>query len=198
MNRLICIVVDFLMNWCERRGRVLKITGTSGPDDIYLIRYFLVRSRWMNIYIHQFLRSDRDDLHDHPWHFMTYLVRGSYKEVRWNPVTEQEDVTYRQNYTNHILPNGELYTAQYERLVFRRATDQHMVVVDENYTEAEKHRAPLTLFISGPKIRDWGFIKNETLQKDGITPINEKYLPIRTWIPWRQYLGLPASTTERG
>ena len=179
MNSLIIRAVEFLMRWCEKRGRVLKITGTAGPDDVYLIRYFLVRSRWMNIYIHQFLRSDRDDLHDHPWHFITYLVRGMYVEAKWDEGYQQVFRTRRAN-----LP-----ALKENVLVFRKATDQHQVIVGQALKEANKEHAPLTLFISGPKIREWGFVKMNRHSN------GHKW---REWTPWREYLGLPADSKDRG
>ena len=77
-------LTEKLMAWCTKRGKVFKITGTGGADDVYLIRYYVLKSKYLNVFIHQFLRSDRDDLHDHPWNFCTYLVRGAYDEKKWS------------------------------------------------------------------------------------------------------------------
>lgn len=193
-------LIEFLMSWCEKRGKVLNITGTAGPDDVYLIRYILARNKWFSIYIHQFLRSDRDDLHDHPWHFFSYLVRGSYKELRWNPKTKEIDVTYRQNYKNYRLPNGHIYNAIDKIFVFRKATDQHQVIIDEDFKVSEKDRAPLTLFFGGPVIREWGFIKEVELPKENGSFMNDDgswTQRSRNWIPWREYLGLSKDHPSR-
>ena len=159
-------MIDFLMKWCERRGKVVNITGTAGDGDTYMIRYIVLKNRFCNIYIHQFLRSDRDDLHDHPWHFMTYLVRGAYKEWKYNKKTGRDDITFR--------------SVKYNRLVFRKATDQHRVEVYHDLKQHEKDKAALTLFISGPILREWGFIKE----------VNRGPLRYRSWIHWRKYLGV--------
>lgn len=188
--------VEFLMKWCEKRGKVVHITGTAGPDDVYMVRHLVLKSRFCNIYIHQFLRSDRDDLHDHPWNFLTYLVHGAYTENKWNEETKQIEQTRRSASEYCEVVDGTVYP-NLNRLVFRRATDQHQVVVDRDLKLSEKNEAALTLFISGPIMREWGFIKNVTPQNDGVTPISEKYLPIRKWIPWREYLGLPSNTPPR-
>lgn len=52
-------------------------------DDPYLRRWHLVpRNRFINVYLHQFLRSDDDRaLHDHPWWFASLMLHGSYTEV---------------------------------------------------------------------------------------------------------------------
>ncbi len=188
---MIKFIVQLLMNWCERTGRVMKITGSSGDEtDVYLIRYYVVRSAWFNIFIHQFLRSDRDDLHDHPWDFVTYLVSGSYTENRWNPKTNKVEATRRINgmYDDYM----QTVRLKQNTFVYRRATDQHQVVVDQDLKEVDKDKAALTLFISGPTKREWGFIK-ELPPGEGLTGQT-----VRKWIDWRTYLGLPKDTPGRG
>lgn len=158
-------IVRLLMKWCERRGKVVHICGTADSSDVYLVRYLVLKSKWMNIYIHEFLRSDRDDLHDHPWHFMTYLVKGSYIEWKYNERTGRDAITFRTEKSN--------------RLVFRKATDQHRVEVREKLLVSERHKAPLTLFVSGPIMREWGFIRE----------MKRGSLRYRKWIHWKTYLG---------
>ena len=189
-------LAKLLMNWCIRKDKVFKITGTAGPDDVYLIRYYILRSKYMNIFLHQFLRSDRDDLHDHPWNFATYLIKGAYTENKFDEVTGVVTQTRRANYDryspNFLTPIDHV---KQNTLVFRKATDQHQVVVDRDLKESEKDQAALTLFISGPTKRDWGFIVEEDSMfynelKAGIK--------MRRWIDWRTYLGLPKDTPGRG
>ena len=178
--------VEGLMRWCERNGRVLKITGAQGPDDVYLIRYYIVKHKWCNIFIHQFLRSDKDDLHDHPWDFVTYLVRGQYTEQRYNTELNTVQVTKRSNYVyDDFMTDVRL---KENTFVYRKATDQHRVVVKEDLKEVDKHKAALTLFISGPTKREWGFWKEEHTP-GGI---------LRAWTPWRKYLDLPPDEPTRG
>lgn len=196
---MIKFIVNLLIKWCEWRGRVFNITGTGADTDVYLIRYYVIQSKYFNFFIHRFLRSDRDDLHDHPWNFMTYLVSGAYRERKWNEETKEIDTIVRFNFkcgkswTDHTLVHHKV-----NRLVFRKATDQHQVVVYNNLIPDQKEDATLTICITGPTKREWGFIKEVTVQKDGITPISEKYRPIREWIPWKKYLGLPDDTPGRG
>lgn len=198
INNLLIKITNYLMKWAEKRGRVFKITGTAGPDDVYLIRYYIIKSRWFNFFVHQFLRSDRDDLHDHPWDFCTYLVSGAYTENKYNPKTGQVEATRRENIL-HGMCNAN-------RLVFRKATDQHQVVVDRDLKEYQKDLAATTLFFSGPTKREWGFIKEEEIvgverimaEIEGDmfrgTPRTHK----RVWVKWTKYLGLPDDTKSRG
>ena len=144
LSNLIEFMTEGLMKLCVKTGRVLHITGTGGPDDIYLIRYYLVKSKYFNVFIHQFLRSDRDDMHDHPWSFMTYLVHGAYTEYKWNHRLNKDERTRRMNY---ISCRGTY--VRLNRLVFRRATDQHKVLVDKTLKFEERALAPLTICVTG-------------------------------------------------
>lgn len=170
---------NLLMSYATKRGRIFKITGTAGPEDVYLIRYYIVKSRYFNFFVHQFLRSDRDDLHDHPWNFCTYLVKGSYTENKWIDMSGIGTVNGKNGF---ILPTRR--TVKENRFVFRKATDQHQVVVDRDLKESEKDQAATTLFFSGPTKREWGFIKQ----------IGDD----RVWFKWTTYLGLPENTKSRG
>jgi hypothetical protein len=46
-----------------------------------LVRYYILNTRWVAIYIHHLLRSDIErHLHDHPWPFVSLILRGGYTE----------------------------------------------------------------------------------------------------------------------
>jgi hypothetical protein len=50
---------------------------------VYLRRLYLLRTPWFSVMLHRILRPDPDrHLHDHPWHFFSILLRGSYREQR--------------------------------------------------------------------------------------------------------------------
>jgi len=177
-------VIEFitksLIKWCERTGRTLHITGTGGPDDVYLVRYYVFQSNRFNVFIHRFMRSDRDDLHDHPWDFATYLVSGAYTEKRWDH--KEQDVVYTHRLNLEDVGYGP---EKMNRLVFRKAEDQHMVMTDREYAMSEIEQAPLTICVTGRTRREWGFVSESNCQG-------------RTWIPWRRYLGLPEDEPGRG
>ena len=107
----------------------------GGADRPYLRRWWVIpRNRWFNVYLHHFLRSDDDRaLHDHPWWNVSILLRGSYIEM---------------------LPGDRPVRRRPFRPVGRRATAAHRVMLDHGPRGLE----PVwTLFITGPRIRDWGF-----------------------------------------
>ena len=50
-----------------------------------------------NIFIHKFLKSDPDDLHDHPWAFRTLILKGGYWEH-----TEQGRFWRKPGFTQYV------------------------------------------------------------------------------------------------
>lgn len=53
-----------------------------GSPDVYLRRWCIVKGPLFSIRIHQFLRDDHDVFHDHPWSFVTLILKGGYWEDR--------------------------------------------------------------------------------------------------------------------
>ena len=106
----------------------------DAPDyvigDDYLRRWWIVpRNAGCNIYLHEILRSDDDRaMHDHPWANTSYLLFGSYIEH---------------------TPAGRFVRTAGD-IVERLATDLHRLEVIEG-------QRAVSLFITGPKVREWGF-----------------------------------------
>lgn len=129
-NALTIAAARGLRGWATKKliqNKPDMIIGTR--ESPYLLRWYIIpRNRFFNIYLHRFCRSDDDRaLHDHPWWSASLIIMGHYNEVT---ETGQQRVTSGQ-------------------LVFRSAEHRHRV-------ELETVKAT-TLFITGPKIRDWGF-----------------------------------------
>ena len=114
------------------RKRVILDRESNEP---YLTRYylFLKERKWFpfNVFLHNFHRSDPDDLHDHPWPYCTIILRGGYWEH---------------------TPNGRFWRRA-GSIRFAGSRSLHRVELDPD-------RDVWTLFIPGPHVREWGFIKN--------------------------------------
>lgn len=68
------------MNIFKKFFLVKEIVSKQGV--IHFRRYRLLQTPWFAIYIHQICKSDLDkDMHDHPWHFISFILKGAYKEV---------------------------------------------------------------------------------------------------------------------
>lgn len=117
----------------------------------YLERWHLIpRNRFLNIYLHKFSGSDDDRaLHDHPWVSVSFLLKGTLTEVMPHPLAGHDSRHCVSRVIRRFVP------------VFRRSVDAHRLVVDDGPV--------LTLFITGPRIRQWGF----WCQKG--------------WVHWRQF-----------
>lgn len=51
-------------------------------DYDYLVRWRVIQTPWFGIYLHRFDTPDpRPTLHDHPWPFVSFVLRGGYSEV---------------------------------------------------------------------------------------------------------------------
>lgn len=125
----------------------IKIIYDRTYNKEYMIRHYLINlSPLFKIVIHNFKQSDPDGaLHDHPWLFWgTYILEGGYWEHHEKGKTFMNKGSVR----------------------FHGPTFLHRVELDPNIKET------WTLFFMGPKIRKWGFVKNNT----------------KEWIPQEQYL----------
>ena len=143
-----------LLKLLDRLGRK-RIVMDRVENEPYLERYYLFlreRNRFpFNIFLHKFLKSDPDDVHDHPWPYATLVLKGGYWE--WIP---------------HFDTVGRK-TGEYQvwrgpgHFRISKANSFHRIELDPDITA-------WTLFMPGPKQRDWGFlVKNQ-------------------WIQWEQYL----------
>lgn len=125
---------------------------TSRPPDFtiggdYMQRWFVIpRNDGPNVYLHRTLRSDDDRaLHDHPWDNTSYVLQGGYREI----TPEHPEGVIRRP--------GDI--------VVRQATSRHRLVLIPGQVN-------VSLFVTGPKVRDWGF----WCGPDG-----------QTFVPWQQF-----------
>lgn len=139
----------FMHHWIVKHAT--KITFSRPPDvvltekappgeqlAIYLQRWYVIpHNRFFNIYVHHFMRSDEDRaLHDHPWPSMSILLVGRYLEH---------------------MPNGKSAIRSEGHFYVRRASAAHRIELLDIYNR-NKTAQVLTLFITGPHVREWGFL----------------------------------------
>ena len=99
----------------------------------YMKRWFLLRNDHSqnqvgnNVYIHQFLRSDEESPHDHPWSNSSLVLHGRYSE--WTP-----DGSFERSVGD---------------IIERPASAIHAI--------QEVEPGTLTLFTTGVWERPWGF-----------------------------------------
>ena len=184
VNKIVKFIAQKAIEYCEKNDKVFIITGTpkDGEPVPYLIRYLLFSSKYFCIYIHRFLRSDHDGPHDHPWHFLTYIIDGKYNERFYTKIaTRQKECDVFKVHINKRTAGS---------LAFRSPTDVHKVELDKEYDIKEKEEAPLTLCVVGPRIREWGFQKEKYQSPDD----NYYY---GNWVLWTDFLGIEKPDTEK-
>lgn len=144
------MVFDFDFLTFDDRQAFLNIVGEIRQPDLeiapdggatYLHRWHVLPPKGpANVYLHVQTRDDPErPLHDHPWDNCSVILSGGYKETL-------------------CLSEGEPHpdiTCKYVRLegdvIYRRAAQAHRLEL--------LYREPyaMTLFTTGPKVRDWGF-----------------------------------------
>jgi hypothetical protein len=126
------MIRGWLINWAMSRAPDVII---GGAEDPYMLRRYLIpKNRFFNMYVHKFLRSDGDRaLHDHPWWNASWLLVGEYTEHRIN--AGGVHVKTIRSFGDWVFrPTGKI---------------AHRI---------ELHDGPCwTLFITGPRYREWGF-----------------------------------------
>jgi len=111
----------------------------------YMHRYYLFikdRTKFpLNVTMHKIVRSDDPIMHDHPWSYLTIILKGGYWEhlPKWNKDrTEFEDVRIWRG------PGS---------IIHRSANEFH-------WLELDNEKPATTLFFMGRQERDWGFLLN--------------------------------------
>lgn len=143
---------DRPVRWLHRL--LLRRIAGRKPDDIiggeenpYLIRWCLIaKNRWFNLYLHHTVRSDDDRaLHDHRWWNVSLLLDGGYFEI-----VPRFPEAWPHNHETRIVAR------EVGALVLRRPSAPHRLALWEDEVEG-RERPSWSLFITGPRVREWGF-----------------------------------------
>jgi hypothetical protein len=149
------------------RGLISKkvIRGCEGRGDAdspYLTRYSFPRLGLFRAALHVFHRSDHDEMHDHPWPFVSIILwRGYVEETpsdqEWRVPTQKDwderfwgrpGVEYREDGNQiRFRRRKRVYPGM---ILFRRAEHVHRVDLVEG-------KRAVTLVVMGPYVRQWGF-----------------------------------------
>jgi hypothetical protein len=148
--KILLFVCEKILHYSEKlfkynNSRVCIVQDRKGVEP-YLMRYYLFikeRSNFpFNIFIHKFLKSDEEDVHDHPWSFFHIIISGGY----WEHLPED----------NNNLDLGF-------KKIWREPG--HYKYVDASYIHRvelardknDKLIQPWTIFIPFKQKFDWGF-----------------------------------------
>jgi hypothetical protein len=124
------------------------------PTRPYLLRYMLFRIGgcgreypWLSARIHVFCSSDDDRaFHDHPWPFISIILRGQYDEIQ-----PSNRVGRRLRKIGDEFRWVRTLTRRAGDIAYRRASTWHMVTI-------EPGTKTITLVITLPQVQPWGFL----------------------------------------
>jgi len=150
----------------------------GGRDNPYLNRWWIIpRNRFLNIYLHEILRSDDDRaLHDHPWWSLSICLHGGMCEH---------------------LPGGVVRIVHPGDVILRSARAAHRLEIGGARC--------ITVFITGPRIREWGFYCPEASEAPPLKASDKrsdvesrKASPAGGWRHWKEFTSGDGTTTGRG
>jgi hypothetical protein len=155
---LVSKICKFFSWTTEKNGRIYqhglyRLIADREMSEPYLHRYYLFSTRWLKrwfpklsyrLVLHKCVKSDADGLHDHPWDWKSKILEGGYHEHRsWGKPVYRRPGGWRSS----------------------RATDFHRLELPRGCPHS------WSLFLMGPKIKDWGF-----QDRNG------------DWIQWEEYI----------
>ena len=126
-------------NWAFME--LFKVPNYDKPEEDYLWRLRIIQTPWFGIYLHKLCAPDpRDVLHDHPWPFVSFVLKGGYTEFVPGPYYAQSRYVKRMN----VKPFHNSY---------------HWI--------AELDRTPTwTLVFVGRRRRVWGYLDRDGIRTD--------------------------------
>lgn len=141
--------MNIFHNLMNKLGRYRLIPDRSTGQD-YMHRYylFLKDRKWFpfNVTLHKIVRSDDPIFHDHPWPYMTVVLKGGYYEHL--PLLNKDGQI-----------TGEVAVWRGPGSIIRRKANEF------HWLELDQDTPATTLFFMGPQQRDWGFLVNKPKTK---------------------------------
>lgn len=136
-------------NWAFME--MFKVPNYDKPDEDYLWRLRIIQTPWFGVYLHKLCGPDpRDTLHNHPWTFVSFILKGGYTEFVPGPYYAQSHYVKRVNVKKFGSKKNPLssfhWIAELDRtptwtLVFvgRRKRVWGYLDRDGTYTDYDKH-----------------------------------------------------------
>lgn len=128
---------------------IRRLRLRRGDGDVYLDRWGWA-CRWFGIYLHRMTAPDPGvDLHDHPWPFVSIVLRGGYTEERAPARDAPWWAAMAAAWPDRARRGVEMSW---------RAGSVHRVRADECHRIITLRRTPTwTVCLIGRRFRSWGF-----------------------------------------
>jgi hypothetical protein len=150
---------------------------TTGEDYLHRYYLFLKDRSWFpfNVTLHKIVRSDDPIFHDHPWPYMTIVLKGGYWEH--TPIFNKEG--------NKI---AEFQTWRGPGSIIKRSAGEY------HWLELEEGSSATTLFFMGRQQREWGFLVQT---KKGLHRWIKWTDYLSHWKPYHQKYITKAASTKK-
>ena len=132
-------------NLMNKLGRYRLIPDRrTGADYMHRYYLFLKDRKWFpfNVTLHKIVRSDDPYFHDHPWPYLTIILKGGYWEH--TPIFDSKGNKFAEK---------QVWRGP-GSIIWRGAKEYHWLELDCMIPSAT------TLFFMGPQQREWGFLSN--------------------------------------
>lgn len=123
--------------------------------NIHFTRWRVVQTPWVALYVHKFETEDEGTFHDHPWGFLSFVLKGGYVEHYIDPMT------------------GERESREIKRWSFNRKRTH-----DFHYIARLTTNPTWTILLVGPRRRTWGFLSVDN-------PIYREWIEHTTFPKWQ-------------
>jgi hypothetical protein len=132
-------VRDERLRWALMKKFV--IPDWDDPSMPYLVRWRIVQTPWAAVYLHKIILDDVGrPLHDHPWSFVSIILKGAYAE-QYKPDDEARTI---------LRAWGRWSVHRMSSKAFHGIT--------------AVHSPTWTLVLTGPRRQVWGFLTPEGWQ----------------------------------
>lgn len=145
-----------------KKGPWTDLDGSQREAIVYMRRwYLLVFPNLFSVRVHHIKLPDLDRWpHDHPWSFLSVILRGGYREQWCTPNTfhhsgNPEAKTASQHVSQRVWV--AFFSRHVRRFSFHRNTDLHKIVEFDRGGEC----GAWTLIFTGPERREWGFMTDK-------------------------------------
>lgn len=122
----------------ERR---FVVSALDKPGENRFIRYRIFQTPWFGLYVHRFDNADYRTFHDHPWSFVSIIVRGGYVEAT--------------PHNNALVVSAEPYT---DYKIIRAGSINHKKATELHYIADLLRKPTWTIMLTGKRERVWGFV----------------------------------------
>lgn len=109
-------------------------SSSNRTSNAFMIRWIIIRTKWFNIFVHKFLKSDENLPHSHPFNFISVLLWGSYVEQVY---TGNELIEIKRRAPSIMFRNGFIF---------------HKIIL--------KKSSPITICLTWPAGKNWHYLTN--------------------------------------